>query len=1065
VGRVIRVEKVESSYNANEVEEWVQEFWKREKIYEKVKDLRRTGSPFFFVDGPPYTTGYIHLGTAWNKILKDTILRYHRLQGRHVLDRAGYDMHGLPIEVKVEHALGFTTKKDIEKYGIGSFIEQCREFALRNKEIMSSQFQRLGVWLDFENPYQTLDREYIAAAWWTLKRADEEGRLERGYRVVNWCPRCETAIADAEVEYWEATDPSIFVKFPLKGKENEYLVIWTTTPWTLPANVAVAVHPSFIYVKVAATKDGKEEYLWIADDLAEAVLRKGRYRDYEIRERRVGCDLVGMEYLSPLASFVPFQNHSAHRVVLADFVTMENTGMVHIAPGHGWDDYLLGIRDHLEIFCPVDGSGHFTEEGGKYSGMSVKDANPVILEDLGDCLISREEVVHRYGHCWRCKKPIIFRATEQWFLTVSSLRDRMLEQIEKVEWFPEWAGSSRFHDWVKEARDWCISRQRFWGIPIPIWQCTACRTYRVIGTFTELDELSGIPLLDPHRPYVDQITIPCACGGTMRRVEDIFDVWFDSAVASWATLHFPMETENFDRYWPADFITEGQDQTRGWFYSQLGASTIAFGCSPYRRVLMHGFALDAEGRKMSKSLGNMVSPEEIIGQFGADVLRLYVLSASAPWDDLKFNLEGVKTMNRTMNILWNVYRFPLPYMILDGFEPVTRNGHWDAEGLSRARACLCEEDRWILSRINSVTGEVELAMQVCQLHRAGRSVMAFILEDLSRWYIQLIRPRMWLEEEAMEKDQAYQCLYYVLRRLALLLSPFVPHITEKMYGNLRLPREPQSIHLLDWISPDEQMIDSTLEDMMRTVMAFDDAVAAARQAGKRKLRWPVSGCVVATASPEIREAITQLNRLCRIRANSREVTLSELPWECISWKAVAVMKEIGPVFGKDAPRVKMLIEQADGTWLKKVLEMGGCALLGEPPIEIVPSQVTFLEQVPEHYYAAPMKEGMVYVNCRLTPELEGEGYAREIIRRLQEMRRQLDLRVEDFIVADVELSDERIHSLMRDGWPDTIQREVRAEELCIRLSEEAPQRESWELENEWDIDGVTVRTSVSRADQ
>ncbi|MDD1678892.1 MAG: isoleucine--tRNA ligase [Methanomicrobiales archaeon] len=1057
------MEKVESSYNANEVEESVQEFWKREDIYARVRSLRRNGPPFFFVDGPPYTTGYIHLGTAWNKILKDTILRFHRMQGRHVLDRAGYDMHGLPIEVKVEHALGFTTKKDIEAYGIGPFIEQCREFALRNKDIMSGQFRRLGVWLDFDNPYQTLSREYIAAAWWTLKRAEEEQKLEKGYRVVNWCPRCETAIADAEVEYWEATDPSIFVKFPVEGKKNEYLIIWTTTPWTLPANIAVAVHPSFLYVRVSAKKDGREEFLWVADDLAESVLRKGRYQNYEITERKVGSDLVGLEYRSPLEQFVPIQKNIIHRVVPADFVTLENTGMVHIAPGHGWDDYLLGLREHLEIFCPVDGSGHFTREGGKYAGLSVKDANPVILDDLGASLISRGEVVHRYGHCWRCKKPIIFRATEQWFLTVSDIREQMLAQIAEVKWFPEWAGSARFHDWVKEVRDWCISRQRFWGIPIPIWQCPECHSYRVMGSFEELEALSGAPLLDPHRPYVDMVTIPCPCGGSMRRVEDIFDVWFDSAVASWATLKFPGVREEFDQYWPADFITEGQDQTRGWFYSQLGASTIAFGRAPYRRVLMHGFALDAEGRKMSKSLGNMVSPEEIIAQFGADVLRLYVLSASAPWDDLKFNQEGVKTVNRTVNILWNVYRFPLPYMILDRFTPVSQEGLWDPEGLSAIHSRLSDEDRWILSRINSVAQEVEVSLQDCQLHHASRAILSFILDDLSRWYIQLIRPRMWLEEAAAEKEQAYQCLYHVLRRLLVLLAPFAPHITEKMYGNLRLPAEPESLHLQDWIHPNERIIDQELEGMMRTVMAFDDAVAAARQVGRRKLRWPVAECVVATENPEVRKALMHLHRLCRLRANSRKVNVSSVPWDRIIWKPVPVMKEIGPVFGKDAPRVKILVEQAEGAWLKKTLEAEGHAILGEQRYEITSSQVTFQETMPDNFFAAPMKDATVYVDCRLTPELETEGYAREIIRRLQEMRRQLDLRVEDFITAEVTLSDARVYALLKEEWADLIGREVRASIFHLSLPPNARER-SWNLQNEWDIEEITVRTSVSRLD-
>ncbi|MDD1675432.1 MAG: class I tRNA ligase family protein, partial [Methanomicrobiales archaeon] len=583
-------------------------------------------------------------------------------------------------------------------------------------------------------------------------------------------------------------------------------------------------------------------------------------------------------------------------------------------------------------------------------------------------------------------------------------------------------------------------------------------------TFEELESKSGALVEDPHRPYVDAISIPCSCGGEMHRVEDIFDVWFDSAVASWATLHFPGETDAFDRYWPADFITEGQDQTRGWFYSQLGAGTIAFGRAPYRKVLMHGFALDAEGRKMSKSLGNMVSPEEIISQFGADVLRLYVLSASAPWDDLKFNLEGVKTVNRTMNILWNVYRFPLPYMILDGFRPAARDGKWDEDSLHGIRSRLLDEDRWILSRINSVTREVDLAMRECQLHRATRSVMNFILEDLSRWYIQLIRPRMWLEEAAEEKEQAYQCTYHVLRRLILLIAPFAPHVSEKIYANLRLSSEPESIHFLDWIDADERMIDDSLESMMRTVMAFDDAVAAARQTGKRKLRWPVAECVVATTNAEIREAITRQNRLCRTRANSRKVTVAGLPWERISWRPVATMKEIGPVFGKDAPRVKSLIEHADGVWLKTMLEKEGRTILGEK-YTVSSSQVTFQEQVPPNFFAAPIKDGMVYVDCGLTPELEGEGYTREIIRRLQEMRRQLDLRVEDFIRVEVVVSDPRIYSLIGDGWRDTIKREVRVDDLAIRSPGEALAQRIWELENEWDIEGVKVQTRVSRLDQ
>ncbi|NLA38393.1 MAG: isoleucine--tRNA ligase, partial [Methanomicrobiales archaeon] len=615
------MKEVTSSYNPRDVETAVQDYWEREDTYARVKALRKVGKPFFFVDGPPYTTGHIHLGTAWNKIIKDVILRYHRMRGADVIDRAGYDMHGLPIEVKVEHQLGFASKKDIEDYGIAEFIEQCRIFAVTHMEIMSGQFQRLGVWLDFENPYQTITDDYIESAWWAIQRADERGLLERGHRVVNWCPRCETAIADSEVEYWDETDPSIFVRFPIIGREDEYLVIWTTTPWTLPANVAVAVNPAFTYARVRAKKDDSVEVLWIADELVESVLKAGRYQDYTVLERVPGSALIGTEYASPLAEFVPHQSEIRHRVVGADYVELENTGLVHIAPGHGWDDYLVGLREGLEAFCPVDTGGCFTQEAGAFADMYVRDANNVIIEDLGGYLLARRTIVHRYGHCWRCKTPIIYRATAQWFLKATEIRDAMLDEIAKVKWYPDWAGSARFHDFVRDSRDWCISRQRYWGIPIPIWHCKECGAYTVIGTIAELEERSGMAVTDPHRPYVDVITIPCSCGEEMHRVDDIFDVWFDSAAASWATLGFPGEREAFDRLWPADFITEGQDQTRGWFYSQLGVSTAAFGCAPYRSVLMHGFALDAEGRKMSKSAGNVVTPEEVINRYGADALR------------------------------------------------------------------------------------------------------------------------------------------------------------------------------------------------------------------------------------------------------------------------------------------------------------------------------------------------------------------------------------------------------------------------------------------------------------
>lgn len=1061
------MQEVTSSFTPRVIEASVQKFWTQEDIYARVQEQNRDGKTWFFVDGPPYTTGHIHLGTAWNKILKDSILRYKRMHGLHVIDRAGYDMHGLPIEVRVEHELGFENKKDIEAFGIGAFIERCKQFALSHKDIMSEQFKSLGVWMNFDDPYQTIMPEYIEAAWWTLKQADEKGLLDRGHRVVNWCPRCETAIADSEVEYWDEQDPSIFVKFPIHGLMNEYLVIWTTTPWTLPANVAVAVDKDFIYARVEAIKEGKKEILWIAKDLVEPVLKRGKYQDYSILSEKTGEELAGTTYDSPLADLIPRQKEIVHTVVTAGFVEMDNTGMVHIAPGHGWDDYLLGVEKGLDVFCPVDGAGYYTDEGGIYAGQFVRDANEKILSDLGSHLLGRQKITHRYGHCWRCKTPIIYRATEQWFISVPKMKEKMLSEIKATSWYPDWAGSARFYDFVSDARDWCISRQRYWGIPIPVWQCSSCSAHRVFGTVAELNAAAGSNLTDPHRPYVDEIIVPCSCGGTMKRVEDIFDVWFDSAMASWATLGFPRNDALFHEMWPADFITEGQDQTRGWFYSQLGASTIAFNRSPYKSVLMHGFALDADGRKMSKSLGNVVTPEEVVQKFGVDVLRLYILSSNAPWEDLKFNWDGVSTVNRTMNILWNVYRFPLPYMILDGFSPAqTSDGKYDDEYIVRSYREMPEIDRWIISRINTIARSVSADMDEYQLHRVTRLLMNFILEDLSRWYVQIVRPRMWLEEDSPDKKFAYETITYCLRTLCRLLAPFTPHITEAMYENLRLPEDPVSVHMLKWPAGDIRLIDENLERRMDVVRKFDEAVANARQAGKRKLRWPVQNVIVVTSSESVIEAFRSMEDLAKDRANTRNIEVIQGSWERMRFNAEPVMKKIGPSFGKKGPVVKGLIEAADGSALRKQLEESGSVTLSDGSEEFVltAEHMTFSQHLPEGIFGAEMTDASVYVDTTLTEDLEAEGYSREIIRRLQEMRKQLDLNVEDNIVIDAVIEDVHLRELLSASWLDLIKQEVRGKTLKIHDSVGGRDGSVlFQLDRDWDIEGVNVTLGISLA--
>ncbi|MCZ7396913.1 MAG: isoleucine--tRNA ligase [Candidatus Methanoperedens sp.] len=1041
-----------SQYDAKVIEQNIQDFWDEIDAYSRVRELRKNGKKFFFVDGPPYTTGRIHLGTAWNKIIKDSILRYRSMNGFHVIDRAGWDMHGLPIEVKVEGVLGFKSKKDIEKYGVGNFVAKCKEFALSHRDEMTLQFRNLGVWLNWKDPYMTLRDEYIEAAWWTLKQAHEKKLLEKGLRVVNWCPRCETAIADSEVEYADETDPSVYIKFPLKGEENTYIVIWTTTPWTIPANIAVAVHPSFEYVRIKVVKDGKEEILIMAAQLMQNVMKQGRYKDFEILETMLGEDMH-IEYEAPLGDKVPKQQTFAHNVYLADFVTAENTGCVHIAPGHGFDDFELGMKNDLPIFCPVGPDGRYTEEAGEYKGMHVRDANKVVIDDLTEkgLLLASGKISHRYGHCWRCKTSIIYLATEQWFLRITDIKEKMLEEIERVKWYPDWAGSARFADWVKGSRDWCISRQRYWGIPIPVWVCESCGEIEVMGTMDELKSRSGVPeLADLHRPNVDNIHIKCKCGKKMNRVPDVFDVWFDSAVASWATLKFPREEKAFNELWPADFITEGHDQTRGWFYSQMGASMIAFGKAPYRSVLMHGFTLDTEGKKMSKSLGNVVAPEEVIAKFGAESLRLYVLSQNAPWEDLKFSWDEVGNVHRMLNILWNVYRFPLPYMILDKFNPLD---------MKEAPQSLRLEDRWILSRMQSLIKQVDTAMHEYNLHKATRPISEFVLEDLSRWYIQLIRPRTWREANDPDKLAAYYTLYEVLVTLTKLLSPFAPHISEEMYKNLVLnvdPEAPASVHMCDWVKPREEFIDTELEARMNTIREIVEASSNARQKLKRKLRWPVKRILVVTKKKEVSDAVSFLETVLKEQTNAKAIfipTDEDISKE-LGVEVLPNHVALGPAFKKEAGRVIAELKMADGRKIKKEIEENGRFELKN--WTITRDMITFKDIIPPAIAHAGFSAGDVYVDTELTREIESEGYAREVIRRIQDMRKELDLAVEEEIKALVEIKDARVLGLVSE-LKEFISGEVRAKSLILGQDVDV----KGELVKDWDVEDVKMKMAIS----
>ncbi|OUJ19107.1 Isoleucyl-tRNA synthetase [Methanonatronarchaeum thermophilum] len=1047
------IDKVDLDYDPEVIEGRVREFWEANDVYERSRkrDLD-VEERFYFVDGPPYTTGRIHLGTTWNKIIKDAVLRYTTLKGIPVMDRAGWDMHGLPIEVKVEKEFDFESKQDIEDFGIDNFVDECKNYALQYKESMTEQFKELGAWLDWDDPYMTINNNYIESAWWTLKRADERGLLEKGKRIVNWCPRCETALADSEVEYDEVLDPSIFVKFPVKGEENRFIVIWTTTPWTIPSNLAVAVNPDYEYSVVKAYRDGDSEELIVSSELVENVLKEGRYEDYEVLETFEGSELEGLKYEFPLASQVPEQKELesdlVHTVFAEEFVTVEKTGLVHSAPSHGHEDFDMGQKRGLPLFSIVNAEGRYTDKGGKYSGKYVKDANSVIIDDLNEngLLLSSDEITHRYGHCWRCDTSIIYLATTQWFLNVSQLKDKMVSEVDRVDWTPEWAGSSRFKDWVSNAKDWCISRQRYWGIPLPVWECS-CGARETIGTIEELKEKSiNCPEsgLELHRPHVDKIKLECNdCGLKMQRVEDVIDVWFDSGVASWANLKFPQEEDAFEEWWPADFIVEGHDQTRGWFYSQLGAGVLAFDRAPYESVLMHGFVLDENGKKMSKSVGNVVQPEEIIEKYGTDTLRLYLLSECAPWEDLKFNWDECQNVKRTLNVFWNVYKFASTYMALDEFEPKKDLKKED----------LKIEDRWILSKLNNLMKNVKTAMENRQIHKGARYIKSFILEDLSRWYVRLIRDRTWVEAEDKDKYTAYETLHEVMHKTLIVMSPYTPFITENIYQNLvkNLSFGKESVHLETYPTQNKEFIDNELEQQMEIAREIIESASHARQLIELNLRWPVNKITIEPNNNEIVEAIEAMDEIIKDQVNTKKIETLTPNSEFPELQTVLQpdMGVIGPKFKGKAEKVMNIIKEKNikPEELPKTIEVDG------EEIEITKNMVNQETKVPERYSKSSFTNGEIYVDGELTEKLKQEGYAKETIRRIQEMRKELDLHVEEYIEVQIDIPNNELETSITE-WRDHISHETRAKKLEIDTA-------NGKLTKQWEINGKPLKIAVT----
>lgn len=1062
----MRIVAVEKEYSHQELERKILEYWDSIDLVNKIREERRSGPKFYFLDGPPYMNNPPHLGHARTRAIRDPILKYRVMRGYNVRLQPGFDMHGLPIEVRVEEMINSRSKRDIEKFGVEKFIETCKKRAYEYRDRWTTFYRRFGLHMDLENPYLTLDNDYIESSWLFFKKAEEKGLLYRGKGTVAWCPRCETPLSGYEAtdEYLDVTDPSIYLKFPLENPGGEFLLVWTTTPWTLPGNVAIAINPRFDYAKIKA---GEETWI-VAEQALERL--EGKLPQLE-REKKVlevvpGSKLLGLRYIHPLSPKIPAhkklagENPRLHMVVAADFVSAEEgTGCVHIAPGHGPEDYTLGLKENLPIFSPVDEKGVFTDEAGDYKGLYVKNADPLIIKDLEECssLVHQEKIKHRYPHCWRCKSPLIYRASDQWFISIDPIKEQMLEANNGITWVPPWAGSKRFHDWIVNARDWCISRQRYWGIPLPIWICTnkKCSHRVVVSSLEEIKAMAKeLPQggVDLHKPWLDKVVLVCPkCGGEMRRIPDIADVWFDSGASSWASLGYPKRKEEFEKWFPVDFITEGLDQTRGWFYTLLVEGIVAFDQTPYRTVLMNEFVLDERGEKMSKSLGNVIDPLEVIDQLGADTTRFYLVSEAAAWDKIKVNRKSLQNAGRMINILWNVYKFATIYMSLDRYAPQQPGG----EGLRL-------EDRWILSRVNTLVGDVTESFEKLYLHQAARALREFIVEDLSHLYVRLVRSRVWLEEDHPEKLAAYHTLYYVLTRLSRLLAPITPFIAEEIYQNLEGGKK-SSVHVASWPSVEERWVDKGLEEDMVITKRLVEAVASARQKGGLKLRWPVKRVTVLPMDERVSRAVERTKRIFCQLANTKEVVLlshsDELPG--VQIRVEPVMAALGPMYREEAGEIKKLVQGLEGREaLRKIGEDGFLELVlsSGRRVRLLEEHLRFTRVLPRGVVAGECVYGIVYVDTTHTEELEAERLARELIRRIQAMRKMMGLAVDDMVRVSVECGAEEEALLGQQlGF---IAGEVRASKLGFEKV-----RKSQGLVKEWQIDGKTFVIGVVRDEE
>ncbi len=976
-----------NDFNPLEFEPKMLAFWERNKTHDKAKKAGKNGKPFYFLDGPPYTSGKVHLGTAWNKSLKDSILRYKRMKGFDVWDRAGYDMHGLPIEHAVEKELGIKNKDEIEKYGVEKFVNACEAFAVRNLLAMNKDFQKLGIWMDFENAYQSITNEFMEGEWWLIKQAHDAGRLYEGERTMTWCARCATAVAKHELEYKKISDNAIFVKFKIKGTKNEYLIIWTTTPWTIPFNLGIMVHPEFDYVKAVV-----EDEVWIvAKELAQNVIEKQADKKFTVIQEMKGKELEGTEYVHPFEHIIHDykelkQKHpNVHTVVLTDeYVTLEaGSGLVHMAPGCGPEDYEVGHLNHIPPFNNLSEDGVFHRLMGKFAGLKAKRDDKEFIEALreAEALVASSKLEHDYPHCWRCKEPLIYRTTSQWFFKIEDLKEKMREENRKITWVPDFAGSRNFDSWLSNLRDNSITKQRFWGTALPIWRCDTCRDYIVVGNAKELEKLAGKLPKNLHKPWIDDVTFKCKCGNIKKRIPDVLDVWIDAGSTSWNSLDYPSKKALFEKLYPADFILEGIDQIRGWFNLLLVASMIAIEKPAFKAVYMHGFINDSQGRKMSKSIGNYIVPEEVISKYGADTLRYYMIGGSAPGIDINYNFEDMKVKYRNLLVLWNLHNYLLNYM--DEKLGKVKESEYSAE------------EKYILSKTHSTIQKVTEMFDNYRLNEVPWAVEELFLE-LSRMYVQITREKI----NSEEKKIVVHTLYEVLTTVLKLFAPVAPFITEQIYQNLKPKFElkEESIHLCEFPKADKTKINKKLEEDMELVFAILQSAYAAREKAQLGIRWPLKELIIVTKEEKTRKAAENLKDIIMKQLNVRGVCIEEKHKD-IRPIVKANFARIRETFGDSSSGIIQELAKKAPDVIVAHLEKGGSTGVDvNGTIHTLGRDHFIMEkEIPKQYAYADIAGGVVMINKELTPELEEEGYLREVIRRIQNLRKESGMKKEDKI--------------------------------------------------------------------